>query len=72
MRLLVPVIHRIEHGIRLMHRPHRRFSQCLKPRIGDNHRQFDNAIAIRIEPRHLHVQPDQVVCVLCHIIRLNP
>jgi len=68
MRLLVPLIHRSQNGIGLMHHPGWRLGNHFQLRIGHDHRHFDDAIAIRIQTGHFHVQPDEVVCVACHII----
>lgn len=68
MRELVPFVHRGKLSIGLMDNPHRRFGNGLQIVVGDDHRQFDNALAFGIESGHFHIQPDKAICVLCHII----
>ena len=49
-----------------MNRNHGPFGHGLQAGIGDHDSQFDDAVAVGIETGHLHVQPDEVVLVLCH------
>ena len=48
--------------------PYRRFGDGLQIAVRHNHRQFDDALAFRIEAGHFHIQPNEMICVLCHII----
>jgi hypothetical protein len=43
--------------------PHRRFGNRVEAGIGDHQRDLDDAVGVRIETRHLHVDPDEVVAV---------
>jgi hypothetical protein len=48
--------------------PRRRLRHQFQLGIRHHHRHLDDPVAVRIEPGHFHVQPDEVVCVACHII----
>jgi len=41
-------------------RKHRTLGQHVQVGIGDDHGDFDDAVGIRIEPGHFHVDPDQI------------
>jgi hypothetical protein len=62
----VPFVHAVEHGVGLMHHPGRGFGDHFQIRVGDHHRQFDDAVVVGVEAGHFHVQPDQRVFILCH------
>ncbi len=66
MGILVPVIHAIEYGIGLVHHPGRAFSQRIELGIGDDHRNFDDAVGVGAESGHFHVEPDECVLILSH------
>ena len=61
VRALVPAVHRVERGVALVDREHRTFDAPRDLRVGDHDRDLDDAITIRVEPRHLEVDPDKVV-----------
>jgi hypothetical protein len=71
VRGLVPGIHRGESHIVLMHDQHRRLSDRGQRAVGDHERDLDDAIGLRPEPRHLHVDPDQMIGVLRHRRRVE-
>jgi len=50
-----------------MHGHHRAFGHHIEIGIGNDHGDFDDVVAVGIKPGHLHIQPDEVVLVLCHI-----
>ena len=39
--------------------------------VGNDDGQLDDPLALRIKTGHFHVQPNEVIRILCHIIRLN-
>jgi hypothetical protein len=49
-----------------MHDQHRRLGDRSERAVGDHQRDLDDAVGLRFEPGHLHVDPDQVVGVLRH------
>jgi hypothetical protein len=66
MGIAIPLVHAAQHRIGLMHDPGRRLGDNVEVRVGNHHRQLDDAIAVRIEAGHFHVQPDERVLILCH------
>ncbi|MCY1241048.1 hypothetical protein D9M68_790170 [compost metagenome] len=64
MGAFVPVVHAIEHGIALVDHQHRAFSQDIELGVGNDDRNFDDAVGVRLQAGHFHVQPDQVVFAL--------
>ena len=68
MRFFIPLVHRVKLGIGLMNDPHRRFGDGHQIVVGYDHRQFDDALALGIKAGHFHVQPNEMIRVLCHII----
>ena len=60
MRARVPRVHAGQHGVALMDGEHRALDLLRQLRIGDDHRDLDDAIALGKEPGHLEVDPDQV------------
>jgi len=58
--------HPVEHAVGLMHRDHRRFGNGVELRVGDHDRDLDDAIGIGLQAGHFHVQPDEVILILCH------
>jgi hypothetical protein len=61
VRGAVPFIHRTKHGIVLVNRNHRPLRQWAEKRVGDDRRDFDDAISLGVQARHLEVDPDQIV-----------
>ncbi len=61
--VLVPGVHAGQHRIALMDGQHRPFHAHGELRVGHDHGHFDDAIGVGIQPRHLHVDPDEVVVV---------
>ena len=51
-----------------MHRDGRALSQNVQVRIGHQGGDFDNAIALRIQPCHLKIDPNEVVFICTHAI----
>jgi hypothetical protein len=66
VRALVPRVHPGQHGILLMDDPDRRFGHRDEIRVGHDQRDLDDTVGGRLEPGHLHVDPDEVVGVLGH------
>ena len=73
----------VEHLVGLVHHQHRALGDHVELRIGDQHRDLDDAVGVGHEAGHLHVDPDEVVrsccstrqpCVFSHgvIARLSP
>jgi hypothetical protein len=60
VRALVPVVHLVERFVALVDGEHRTFGQHVQLRIGDDDGDFDDAVGVRIEAGHFHVEPDQV------------
>jgi hypothetical protein len=58
----------VEHLVGLMHDEHGGFCNRaqLARAVGDDDRDFEHSIGLRIETAHLHVDPDEVASVLCH------
>ena len=57
---LVPVVHLVECFIRLVDREHRAFGDDVQVRIGDDDGDLNDAVVVRVEARHFHVEPDEV------------
>ena len=66
VRALVPAIHRLQHLVGLVQDEHRAFGHRDELRIGDEQRDLDDAIGVRLQSGHLHVDPDEVVLVGGH------
>jgi hypothetical protein len=49
-----------------MHGDHRALRDHIQVAVGDDHGDLDDAVAVGIEAGHFHVQPDEVILVLCH------
>ena len=63
----VPRIHRRQHALRLMQGQHRTLGDHLELHVGDHDRDLEYAIAVRIQPAHLHVEPHQIVLVVARV-----
>ena len=61
MSATVPVVHGFEPFERMMDGQLRAFGQHLKMGIGHESGDFDDAVAVRIKPGHLQIDPDQVI-----------
>jgi len=66
MRAFVPCIHAVHDFIRLMDREYRAFGQNIQLRVGYNDCDFDDAIIIRVQTGHFHVNPYQVELIRAH------
>ena len=55
----VPVVHRVEHGVRLVDGEHRPFGQRVQMLVRDDGGDLDDVIAVGLQSRHLQVDPDQ-------------
>lgn len=60
MRVLVPVVHLRERLVALMDREHGPFDRDVEGRIGDDDGDLDDAVGVRVQARHFHVEPDEV------------
>nr|GEU28358.1 ornithine carbamoyltransferase, chloroplastic [Tanacetum cinerariifolium] len=58
---LVPGVHAVQHFIALVNHQHRAFGQHVQVHVGDDHGHFDDAVGVRLEAGHFHVDPDQNV-----------
>jgi hypothetical protein len=59
--LLVPVVHRREHLVALVDHQLGAGRDLGQVAVGEDRRDLDDALAVGIEPGHLHVEPDQDV-----------
>jgi hypothetical protein len=59
VRGLVPRVHGVEDFVRLVDYVHGSLGDRVQFRVGDDHRDFEDAVALGNEARHLHVYPDQ-------------
>jgi hypothetical protein len=64
----VPVVHRVEDRVGLVDGEHRRLGDRRELGVGHDDRDLDDPVAVGIEPRHLHVEPGEVVRVLRHVL----
>ncbi len=55
----VPLVHRVEHVVGLMHGKRRAFDQHVQIAVGHHRGDLDDAIDVGPQPGHLHVDPDQ-------------
>ena len=72
VRALVPVVHAVEHAGRLIHHQRGRFGDDLELRGGYHDGDLENPVDFRVEAAHFHVDPDEVVGVLCHNQSMYP
>jgi hypothetical protein len=56
---LVPVVHLVQRFVALVDGEHGTFGQMFSC-VGDDDGHFDDAVGVRIEAGHFHVEPDQV------------
>ena len=61
---LVPVVHAGQHLVGLMHHQHRRLGHDLELGIGDDNGHLDDAVVIRQQTGHFHVDPSKIVLIL--------
>ena len=61
MLTLIPRIHGIQNIIGLMDRPDRTLGKYRQLFIGNNSGHLDNQIEVRIETRHLEIDPNQII-----------
>jgi hypothetical protein len=66
VRRLIPGVHCRQRDVVLVHDQHRRLGHGRERSVGDDERDLDYAIALGVEPRHLHVDPDEVGGILRH------
>ena len=66
---LVPVVHRVEHRVRLVDDPGFALGEDPEIAVGHDDRQLDDAVALWIEPGHLHVDPEQAVGVGLDVVQ---
>ena len=66
MRALVPRVHAGQHRVALVDDPHRRFGDGVELAVGDDQRDFDDPVAVGLEPGHFEVDPDETARVLGH------
>ena len=62
----VPLVHRFEHLIGLMYDQVGAFSDHAQLAISDQNRDLQDAIGLGVEPRHLHIHPNDSR----HVLRL--
>jgi hypothetical protein len=56
----VPVVHCVEEGVGLVDRDHRAFCDDAQIGVGDDAGDLQDGARLRIQPRHLEVDPDEV------------
>ncbi len=61
-----PFIHGIQQLVALVDRDNRPFGNQFQLLIGNDGGHFDDALLLRVQPRHFQVNPDQPLIVLCH------
>ncbi len=61
MCALVPGVHGAEQRIALVNDQHRAFDARHQLWSGHDHRNFNDAFLLRIEPRHLAIEPHQIL-----------
>ena len=61
MRIGIPLIHGGERFIALMHGNHRTFVKNVEVLVGNNGRHFNNTVHFRLQARHFHVNPNEIV-----------
>ena len=66
MHALVPGVHRFQDFVGLVDDEQRACGEHGELRIGDQHRDLDDAVGVRLQAGHLHVDPDEVVGVARH------
>ena len=64
MRAFVPGVHAVEHTVELMDHQHRRLGHDLELGIGDDNGHLDDAVVIRQQTGHFHVDPSKIVLIL--------
>ena len=60
VRVAVPFVHLAERCFVLVNREHRPFHQLVERRIRHDDRDFDDAVVVGFEARHLHVEPHEI------------
>ena len=65
----VPLVHAVEQLVALMDDVNVRLCQYVQIGIGNDHGDFDNAVVLRVEAGHFHIEPAEIVCVLGHFRR---
>ena len=56
----VPAVHALQHALALTDDEHRTFRNDLKVRVGDDRGNFEHAVGIGAQARHLHVHPHEI------------
>ena len=51
-----------------MHHQHRAFGEGVEIAVGNDDGDFDDAVGFRHQTGHFHVDPDEVVLVLGHVV----
>ena len=77
MGALVPGVHLAHRLVGLVDREHRAFGQDVQMHVGDHDGHLDDAVRVRLQAGHFHVDPDQIHfiwadwgCGCCYIGRL--
>src|SRR5690606_22185740 len=60
----VPLVHRGERHVVLVDGEHGTFGEDRELLVGHDGRDFDDAVRLRVEPRHLEIDPDQVLAAI--------
>lgn len=66
--MLIPGIHRFEHGIGLVNCQHRTFGEKVELCVCHDRRHFDDYIGRGIETCHLEIDPDEVTGISLRIV----
>ena len=60
----VPLVHTLEHPVRLVYGIDGALGENLKVGVGHHCGDFNDDVVIRVEPCHFQVDPDQVTFVI--------
>jgi hypothetical protein len=55
----IPVVHGVQHLVRLVDGEHRAFRQRVQVAVGDDGGDLDDVIRVGLQARHFQIDPDQ-------------
>ena len=61
MRFRIPSIHPVEHGLGLVNGHDRTFMKNIQILVRNDRRHLQDAIHLGLQPRHFHINPNEVV-----------
>ncbi len=62
----VPLVHRLQLGLWLLHCDNRALGQYIEVLVGDHGGDLDDAVALRHQAGHFEIDPDQIGGVRVH------